>query len=34
MDPVVVLLEHMQPLEVLLVLFVHQVCVGSMLVQG
>ena len=34
MDPVLVLLEHMQPLEVLLVIFVHQVCVGSMLVQG
>jgi hypothetical protein len=28
-----VLLEHMQPLEVLLVLIVHQVRVGSMLVQ-
>lgn len=34
MDLVLVLLEHMQPLEVLLVLIVHQVRVGSMLVQS
>uniref|UniRef100_A0A0A9GKQ0 Uncharacterized protein n=1 Tax=Arundo donax TaxID=35708 RepID=A0A0A9GKQ0_ARUDO len=30
----VILVEHMQPLEVLLVLIVHQLHVGSMLVQG